>query len=202
MRILRRYGRSLFLPILMMGWICAAGANDANRTPSHFAQRRVSDLEGITHRLPDPKAKATVLIFVSHDCPIANSYAPEIKRIAARYAPQQVAFFLIYAEPDLSDAQARAHARAYGYRCAALHAGWRDLARSARADVSPEAVVLTPDGVTRYRGRIDDLYVTFGVSRPKARTHDLRNALEAVLHGKSVHSSQTHAIGCFLATDE
>jgi len=36
---------------------------------------------GKSVRLPDKEAKATVLIFLLTDCPIANRYAPELRRI-------------------------------------------------------------------------------------------------------------------------
>src|SRR4051794_22230120 len=48
----------------------------------------VKDIEG-TDRKPldcDPShAKGSVLFFLSHDCPISNSYAPEINRICTEY---------------------------------------------------------------------------------------------------------------------
>lgn len=193
-KLLNRYA---LLPLILLGGISA----QADKTASRFVSRSVVDLAGKICRLPDPNAKATALIFIAHDCPVANSYAPEIQRIAARYTHQRVTFFVVYAEPGLTAVQAQAHSKAYGYRLSALHNGWQALARAVGADVSPEAIILTPDGVIRYRGRIDDLYVTFGVSRLHARTHDLRDALEAVLHGRPVRTAQTRAVGCFLATN-
>ena len=52
-----------------------------------------------------------MLVFIAHDCPIANGYAPEIQRIAAHYGPQKIAFYLVYVEPDLSVAGAKAARR-------------------------------------------------------------------------------------------
>src|SRR4051812_3029369 len=57
---------------------------------------------------------ATVYLFVLADCPIANAYAPEIRRIRAAYANKGVAFTLVMVDPTLPAAQATAHAKAFG----------------------------------------------------------------------------------------
>ena len=49
--------------------------------------------------------------------------------------------------------------------------------------MSPEAAVFAADGSIKYRGRINDLYVDLGKKRNAATTHDLRDALDAVLAG-------------------
>ena len=41
----------------------------------------VVDIAGAKHSLPSKDKKATVVIFITNDCPMANGYAPEIKRI-------------------------------------------------------------------------------------------------------------------------
>ena len=49
-----------------------------------------------------------------------------------------------------------------------------------------------------YRGRIDDLYVDFGKSRPEATTHELADALSATLAGEDVVEPVTEAVGCYI----
>jgi len=147
--------------------------------------------------LPSGKGKrAVVLLFIARDCPISNSYAPEIKRIMARYTPEGVAFTLVY--PDTSLAAAKEHAKGYGYTCPILLDPKHRLARRAGATVTPEAAVFAPNGKLLYRGRIDDLYFGLGQRRFTAATHDLREALDSVLSGKPVSTPRTKAIGCFI----
>ena len=64
--------------------------------------------------------------------------------------------------------------------------------------MTPEAAVFTPALELAYRGRIDDLWVDLGKSRPAPTKHDLDTALEAVLDGKPVPEAATPAIGCFI----
>ena len=121
------------------------------------AELSLNDVEGAAHRpLADAGQAATVLFFVLHDCPISNGYAPEISRIAQEYAGRGVRSFVVYGEGDLAPAEARKHARDYGWRCPALLDPPHALARVAGATVAPEAAVFSAKGEVLYRGRIDD----------------------------------------------
>ena len=142
--------------------------------------------------------KAVVLLFVARDCPVSNSYAPEIERIIARYTPRKVAFTLVYPDPVTSLAAARQHAKDYGYTCPLLLDPAHKLVHKSGVTVTPEAAVFAPSGKLLYRGRIDDLYLGFGRRRDHATRHDLRDALDAVLSGRPLPSAKTQAIGCFI----
>ena len=163
------------------------------------AELSVKDVDGVMQRpLADAGQVATVLVFVLHDCPIANAYAPEISRIAADYRERGVRVFLIYAEDDLSPAAARKHAREYAYRCPALLDPKGTLTRAAGVTISPEAAVFSAKGKLLYRGRIDDRAIAPGKHRAEPHERDLRAALEAILAGKPVRERLTRAIGCYL----
>lgn len=146
-------------------------------------------------------AKATVLFFVAHDCPISNAYAPEINRLDNSYSPKGVVFYLVYAEKDLTAAQARARARSYGYKFPALLDTRLSLARQLGATVTPEAVVFDPNGHVLYRGAIDNLYADFGVKRPQATRWPLRDALDAILLGQPVPVSSVKDVGCYITKE-
>jgi thiol-disulfide isomerase/thioredoxin len=178
-------------------WPLLAAGAVSTATPPLWAR----DLDGARHRIPDPGAKATVLLFLAHDCPISNRYLPEIERLRAAYAPRGVRFFAVYAEPGLTPEQARHHRQEYGVAVPALVEAWRPLVRATGATVTPEAVVLGPDGALLYRGRIDDLYANFGTKRPRATRRELQEALEAILDGRPVAAPRTPAVGCFIANN-
>ena len=159
----------------------------------------VKDVDGAEHRpLVDAGQAATVLFFVMHDCPIANGFAPEISRIAEEYRARGVRAYVIYAEDDLSPADAKRHAHDYGYRCPALLDPPRALALAAGATVSPEAAIFSPKGGLLYRGRIDDRAIAPGKHRAEPHVRDLRVALDAILAGRPVRERFTRAIGCYL----
>lgn len=142
--------------------------------------------------------KATVFIFVSLDCPISNGYAPEIKRIVADYSKQNIGFFLVYTDTTASVADIQKHAHDFGYTAPTLADGRHERAKHFGIRVTPEVAVVAPDQSIRYRGRIDDRYTAPGQKRFLETTHDLRNALDAIVNDRPVPTERTEAIGCEL----
>jgi hypothetical protein len=156
------------------------------------------DIHG--HACAPLKSDRTVcLIFVLTDCPIANQYAPEIKRIVGDYQKRGVDFYLVDVDEELSTRDAVKHAREYGFQVPTLLDPHKSSANRLKVTVSPEAVVWSKSKV-QYRGRIDDLFPSLGIRRQRATVHDLRDALSAVLAGKPVPNSMMPAVGCVIAT--
>ena len=157
------------------------------------------DLNGKPHTpLSQPDKKATVLFFLLPDCPVSNAYAPEIKRICKEYEAKKIAAYVVHADPDVSAEMAKKHAKEYGFTCPVLRDPTHVLVKASGVKMAPEAAVLGPDGEVHYRGRINDLYVSYGKRRPAPTQHDLRDALDAILQGKAVAAPTTKVIGCYL----
>jgi peroxiredoxin len=143
-------------------------------------------------------ARATVFIFIRTDCPISNSYAPELHRLYDKFARSGVRFWLVYPDPGESSQIIRKHITEYEYRLNVLRDPEHKLVKMTRVQVTPEAAVFSPGGRMVYHGRIDDRYVAFGKTRPAPTTRDLEQVLEAILEGKRVANKTTIAIGCFI----
>ena len=139
----------------------------------------------------------TVYIFTTTDCPISNRYAPEIQRLAASYG-DQAEFVLVY--PVASDTKdvISDHHRKFGYSLEYVRDDGQKLAKRIGVTVTPEVAVMKGSTLL-YRGRIDDRFVSLGVERPKATTHDLEDALSAAIAGKPIATTETRAVGCILA---
>lgn len=162
---------------------------------------RVPDLE---NRLVDPfqspaGTKATVILFVSTDCPISNRYAPDIRKLHDTYSKDGVVFFLVYPNPADSVADIRDHLKSFSFPGTALRDLKHDLARTAGATITPEAVVYDAKGALAYRGRIDDRYSAVGIEKAQASRRDLQDAIAATLAGKPVKQKLTQAVGCYIA---
>jgi len=143
-----------------------------------------------------PAPHPSALFFITTDCPIANSFAPEIKRIIAEYGPRGVEFTMIYTDLTQAPEAARRHAEEYGYKSLVLVDAGRVQSRKHGITVTPEAVVLDGNGARVYRGRIDDRYLAPGQYRLQPTTRELRDALDAVLAGRPVRVAETKAAGC------
>lgn len=142
---------------------------------------------------------ATVILFLMHDCPVANASAPAIARLAADFGARGVRFYGVYATETAEEINV--HRRDYSLPFPGLTDPKLLLARHAGATRVPEAAVFSPSGELLYRGRIDDRAVRPGVTRPGPRRHDLRLALEAVLAGTKPDPQFTEAVGCYLPVE-
>jgi peroxiredoxin len=155
------------------------------------------DTAGTIHSMEEWKgSKAVVLFFVATDCQVGNSYVPEMNRIQATYAARGARFYAVVADTTVSPAAAAEYAREYRYTFPLLLDPLHLLVQMTDASVTPQAVVLSPQGKVLYRGRIDNRVEDFGSTRPEATVHDLRDALAAVLAGKPVAAPFTKSIGC------
>jgi hypothetical protein len=138
-----------------------------------------------------------VLVFTTTDCPISNRYAPEIKRLAAKF-DGQAKFVLVYPVPTDSPDLIREHARKFAYPLETMRDTEQKLVKQTGVKVTPEVAVMRGSTLL-YRGRIDDRYVDFGKDRPAPTERDLDDALTAIAAGKVVATRETRAIGCIIA---
>ena len=69
--------------------------------------------------------------------------------------------------------------------------GSQEIAKAYGAQVTPHVFLLDADGAVKYRGRVDD-----SLKEPEIKSHDLKDALDAVLAGKPVPNPTTKAFGC------
>ena len=189
--------RWIFVLLLLLTSIGLA----ANEKPATRPASPLTDISGGAVDPLHPAKRASVLIFVRTDCPISNSYAPILNGMVKTYADRGVTFFIIYTSRDLSVADARAHLKAFGYTCPAIVDSHHTLVKALGAIATPEAFVITPDGSTAYHGRIDDSFPALGKQRPHPTTHELADAIDAVIAGKAPTVAHTRAVGCAISED-
>lgn len=177
----------------LLAGCCAAGASQPAGTLDLAGNRQ------------DPFAsnqRVRVFLFVRTDCPITNRYAPEMQRLAQEFSGRSVRFWLVYPDPAETAEAIERHIAAYRFPGTPLRDPHHELVKRARTTVAPEAAVFDGEGRLMYHGRIDDRWVDIGKTRPAAQTHDLENAIAAVLAGRPVSQPETRAIGCSLADVE
>jgi hypothetical protein len=148
------------------------------------------------------RSQVEVLLFARSDCPITRRYAPELQRISQEFAGRPVGFWLVFPDPSETPQNIREAIEQYRFPGMPLLDPKHALVKYAHASVAPEAAVFNSAGRLVYHGRIDDLYVDIGKSRPAARVHDLENAISAAIAGKAVREPETRAVGCSLADIE
>ncbi|PWT85932.1 MAG: hypothetical protein C5B56_13240 [Proteobacteria bacterium] len=176
-----------FLCLLCLAAVASAGV----------PQLHLRDTRGTVHTNSEwSSAKAVLLFFVTTDCPVANSYVPEMNRIRDAYASRGVVVWAVQADTTTADPVVAKYAADYRYAFPLVLDPRQELVNLSGATITPQAAILTPDGKVQYLGRIDNRVEDFGKQRPQATQADLRNALDEVLAGKPVSHPRTHSIGC------
>lgn len=163
------------------------------------SQSFATDLEGKPF---DPfhaaQGKVVVLIFVRTDCPVSNRYTPTIQQLSAKDADKAI-FFLVYPSKKETADSIRKHDRDFGYTLATLRDPQHLLVKQSQAQITPEAAVFDAGRRLVYHGRIDNLYEDFGHSRKSATTHELADAIEAAIAGRTLSGNATPAVGCYIS---
>jgi peroxiredoxin len=164
---------------------------------SSLPQFHLRDTQGATHTPADWAGhKAVLLYFVTVDCPVGNSYVPEMNRLREAYAARGIAFYAVQADPSVAEAEVVRYARDYRYTFPLLLDPAQTLVRHANATVTPQVAVLSPEGRVLYLGPVDNRVEDFGKQRPQATQSYVRQVLDAVLGGKAIEVASHKSIGC------
>jgi hypothetical protein len=154
------------------------------------------------HRRPRPlegfrDKSAFVIVFIDVECPVANLYWPTLIDLHKDYADKGVQFVAVNASCQDSFIEVSADAQERGVPFPVLKDFDQKVADTFGATRTPEAFLLDANRVIRYRGRIDDQYV-IGSRRAKPVHRDLKDALDALLAGRSIMTPETEVSGCVI----
>jgi mono/diheme cytochrome c family protein/peroxiredoxin len=194
------FPRSLALFLVVASPLASVARADEKPSSAKLGQKidnvRFQDAAGKASALGDLKGtKATVVVFLSFDCPVSTSYAQPLADLAKAYGAKGVTFIGLC--PCKEDAATVAkQAAEYKVPFPVFKEGAFAAADALAAGHTPEAFLLDSQLVLRYRGRIDDLYEARLKKRNTITRNDLKEALEEMLAGKDVGTPATQPIGC------
>lgn len=155
-----------------------------------------------THRRPRAladykEAKAFVVVFLDTECPLSNLYVPTLLGLHKQYADKGVQIVGINASNQDSFVLVAAHAQERELPFPVLKDFDQKVLDAFGATRTPEVFLLDAKRVIRYHGRIDDQY-GIGFRREKPTRHDLKEAIDELLAGKTVTTPTTDASGCLV----
>ncbi len=154
------------------------------------------DTDGTQHSLANGTSPATVVVFTCNHCPYALAWHDRIAGAARDYADRGVRFLAINSNDantyprDSFEAMQR-RVRDEDWPMPYLHDESQEVAREYDAKVTPDVFVIDPGGAIRYRGAPDGDY-----SDPARGGDWLRQALDAVLEGRTPDPAETDPVGC------
>jgi peroxiredoxin len=206
---------SRWAPIVIATIILLAVANVAAADPPGLKVLPIGSpapdfsLPGVDGRTYSPKdfadSKFLVVLFTCNHCPTAQAYEDRIIKLHADYKDKGVALVAISPNDpkavrldelgytDLSDSfeemKLRAKDRKFDFPY--LYDGETQKTSIAYGVLAtPQVFIFDGDRRLRYVGRIDDSDVR------EVKSHDTRNALDALLSGKPVEKDTTRVFGC------
>ena len=139
--------------------------------------------------------KATVVVFLSFDCPNSNNYTPTLLDFVKNFESKGVKFIGV-CENELTADELAAKVKEFKLPFPVFVDAKQAIADAFKAKITPEAFVLDHNQVMRYRGRIDNMFSERLKRNPTVTDHDLKNAVEDLLAGKPVRTPVTTAVGC------
>ena len=154
-------------------------------------------VDGKTHRLGDFGAPVLVYVQGCNHCPYVLAALDRLQRLARDYKDKGVQFVMVnsndaaqYPADDFAAMRRfkEAHALPFPY----LFDETQEVAKAYRTFRTPELLVFGEERTLAYHGRIDD-----NLKEPeRATTHELKDALDALLSGGAVAEPETYAVGC------
>lgn len=153
--------------------------------------------DGKNHSLASMSAsKAVVISFTCNHCPYAQAYEDRFMQLVREFGPKGVAFCAINPNdadryPDDSFQKMKERAASRGFNFPYLRDETQSVARAYGAVCTPHLFIVA-GGKIAYEGRIDDNWK----DPAAAKSHDLRDALSAVLSGQAIPRPNTPPMGC------
>jgi len=149
----------------------------------------------ITHReitFPSPKAKVTVVAFLSAKCPCSGSHEASLDQLAKIYHAKGYAFVGVHANQDESVEMATQHFKKSALSFPVVQDVGAKIADELKALKTPHVFVFENDKVV-FAGGVDD-----SADASRAKKFYLKNALAEIDAGKPVMVANARALGCFI----
>ena len=150
--------------------------------------------DGKTYGLDSFKdSKAVVVVFTGNHCPVAIAYEERFKEFAKEYGAKGVSFVAINVNDNASDnlEANKQRAEEQGFNFPYAYDATQQSAKAFGATVTPHLFVLDGNRKIVYMGAFDD-----NMNAAKVEKHYIKDAVDAVLAGKTPEVAETQPKGC------
>lgn len=158
------------------------------------AWKDLPGVDGKQHSLADYKdAQIVVVAFITNHCPVAKAYEDRLIAVQNDYQGKGVQVVAVNVNnlpaDRLDKMKERAAEKKFPFPY--LYDATQAIGLAFGAKVTPHVFVLDKDRNIAYMGAIDDK-----MNAAEAKSHYLRDALDALLAGKQPSPAETKAVGC------
>ena len=190
MELLTRILIVTFIFIIAFSMNVSADTVRMDKEVPNFTLKDVTDkahsLEDLSH-----EKKATVVMFISTQCPVFSDYNERIVALHNDYKDQAVQFIGINSNRNESVEEIAEHNKTNKFDFVVLKDLGNKIADKFGARRTPEVYLLDEKRILRYRGAIDN-------NQKNPETHYLRETLDLVIAGRAIPEDRkkTKAFGC------
>lgn len=169
-------------------------------SPETLDEVSIYDLEGKAFSIhASSHKKGVVIMFLSPECPLCQSYSLTIRNLASTYQKVGIKFYAIIPGKTYSKKEILTYKQKYQLNELSFYTDPTfELAKFVQASITPEVAVFTPNGTKVYQGRIDNWAYELSKKRKVITEHDLANVLEKLYLNQMVKPYKTRAIGCYI----
>jgi peroxiredoxin len=137
------------------------------------------------------------VVFMCNHCPYVQAVIDRLIKLQKKYKDDGVCFVGINANdsenyPEDSFEKMSEYAEKWGLNFPYLRDETQKVAKRYKAQCTPDIFVYDKDRKLAYHGRIDDNWK----EPEKVETHELKDAIEAILKGEAIDEPQHPSIGC------
>ena len=186
----------LVLSLVMMLASCSTSGNRVSEQILHEQFASPGDRQVSLNSLMGKQG--LVLFFYSPDCPLCINYTRTLKELNQEFGSGLFGFAAVFPDTFHTETEVVSFMNDYGVAIPVIFDTSKEVCAAAGASVTPEAVVISPNGEVLYQGAIDNWAYAEGKKRPAATKHYLKDALHALSHGQMPEPSQTQATGCII----
>jgi thiol-disulfide isomerase/thioredoxin len=142
--------------------------------------------------------EATVVFFLSPECPLCKNYALTINQLHNEFENRDIVFYGVFPGTFYKESEIIAFLKEYKLVVVPLLDPEYMFTHALGARVTPEVFVFDATGLRVYQGAIDNWVPKLGQKRTVITRHYLADVLHAVTAGEMVAQSQVQAVGCLI----
>jgi peroxiredoxin len=177
----------------------AAGSDEA--APTATVGKPAPDFEltdeaGKAHKLSDYKGKIVVLEWTNPDCPyVARHYKDAtMQKTLEKAGADKIVWLAVDSTKTVKPEGSAKWKESEGFSYPVLQDPSGEVGKLYGAKTTPHMYVVDAEGTLRYSGAIDD--DDRGTKKPEERVNYVEGAVNALVEGKELETSETKPYGC------
>ncbi|MBV6479085.1 MAG: Thiol-disulfide oxidoreductase ResA [Ignavibacteria bacterium] len=183
---------TLFLLFILVSGSFAGPSAEKYKIGDVVSDFTIENFDGNSYSLSKSNAKATVIVFISTECPFVQPYTERLINLTNEFTPKGIVIWGINSNSTEPTDEVINHANEKKYNFPVLKDNNNVVADIFSAERTPEVFVIDNASMKLiYHGRIDD-----NKDASEVTSNDLQNALNEFLNGTEITNKENKAFGC------